>query len=66
MKELFASTLLIATENLHAETQSYFGSGFHEDAIQAGLAVGETLGGNMRPCSVQGESDRIVRTLQGA
>ena len=45
---------------------SYFGSGFHEDAIQAGLAVGETLGGNMRPWSVQGESDRIFRTLQGA
>jgi uncharacterized protein len=45
---------------------SYFGSGFHEDAIQAGLAVGETLGGNMRPWSVPGESDRIFRILQGA
>ncbi len=45
---------------------SYFGSGFHEDAIQAGLAVGESLGGTLRPWSIQGESDRIFRTLQGA
>ena len=38
---------------------SYFGSGFHEDAIQAGLAVAESLGGVRRPWTVQGESDRI-------
>ncbi|WP_421928011.1 NAD(P)/FAD-dependent oxidoreductase [Neoaquamicrobium sediminum] len=38
---------------------SYFGSGFHEDAIQAGLAVGESLGGVKRPWTVAGESDRI-------
>jgi predicted NAD/FAD-binding protein len=43
---------------------SYFGSGFHEDAIQAGLAVGESLGGTTRPWTVAGESDRIFRTLQ--
>lgn len=40
---------------------SYFGSGFHEDAIQAGLAVAEDLGGVRRPWTVQGEADRIVR-----
>lgn len=43
---------------------SYFGSGFHEDAIQAGLAVGESLGGVSRPWSVEGESDRIFRSYQ--
>ena len=43
---------------------SYFGAGFHEDAIQAGLAVAESLGGLNRPWSVAGESDRIFRTLQ--
>ena len=43
---------------------SYFGSGFHEDAIQAGLAVGESLGGMLRPWSVEGESDRIFPSVQ--
>jgi len=38
---------------------SYFGSGFHEDAIQAGLAVGEALGGARRPWTVERESGRI-------
>ncbi len=38
---------------------SYFGYGFHEDALQAGLAVAERLGGLRRPWSVAGESDRI-------
>ena len=38
---------------------SYFGSGFHEDALQSGLAVAEALGGVKRPWSVAGESDRI-------
>lgn len=28
---------------------SYFGAGFHEDALSAGLAVGEALGGVIRP-----------------
>ena len=39
---------------------SYFGSGFHEDAIQAGLAVAESLGSERRPWTVEGEADRIV------
>ena len=38
---------------------AYFGSGFHEDGIQAGLAVAEQLGGVRRPWSVQAESGRI-------
>ena len=36
-----------------------FGSGFHEDGLQAGLAVAESLGDVRRPWSVAGESDRI-------
>jgi len=39
---------------------SYFGSGFHEDAIQAGFAVAEQLGGRRRPWQVENESSRIV------
>lgn len=38
---------------------SYFGSGFHEDGLQAGLACAEALGGVRRPWRVEGESDRI-------
>lgn len=38
---------------------AYFGSGFHEDGLQAGLAVAEELGGLSRPWSVPGMSDRI-------
>jgi predicted NAD/FAD-binding protein len=38
---------------------SYFGHGFHEDALQAGLAVAEQLGGVRRPWSVADESGRI-------
>ena len=38
---------------------AYFGAGFHEDGLQAGLAVAEQLGGVHRPWSVVGESDRI-------
>ncbi len=45
---------------------SYFGSGFHEDAIQAGLAVGESLGGIARPWVVEAGSDRIFRSHQPA
>lgn len=40
---------------------AYFGSGFHEDGIQAGLAVAEDLGGFRRPWSVAQESARIFR-----
>lgn len=38
---------------------SYFGSGFHEDGLQAGLWVAEQLGGHKRPWSVANESARI-------
>jgi len=38
---------------------SYFGYGFHEDALQSGLAVAEQLGGVGRPWSVPGANDRI-------
>jgi predicted NAD/FAD-binding protein len=41
---------------------AYFGAGFHEDGIQSGLAVAETLGHLRRPWTVAGESDRIVIT----
>jgi predicted NAD/FAD-binding protein len=38
---------------------AYFGAGFHEDGLQAGLAVAEAIGGVRRPWSVAGESGRI-------
>ena len=38
---------------------AYFGAGFHEDGLQAGLAVAEALGGVRRPWSVPAESGRI-------
>ncbi len=38
---------------------SYFGYGFHEDALQAGLAVAEQLGGVRRPWTVKEENGRI-------
>ena len=38
---------------------AYFGAGFHEDGLQAGLAVAEALGGMRRPWRVVGESGRI-------
>jgi predicted NAD/FAD-binding protein len=38
---------------------AYFGSGFHEDGLQAGLAVAEQLGGVRRPWNVAQESSRI-------
>jgi len=39
---------------------SYFGHGFHEDALQSGLAAAESVGGVRRPWVVPGESGRIV------
>jgi len=39
---------------------AYFGSGFHEDGLQAGLAVGEQLGSLRRPWQVPNESGRIA------
>ncbi len=38
---------------------AYFGAGFHEDGLQAGLAVAEALGGVRRPWRVANESGRI-------
>jgi predicted NAD/FAD-binding protein len=38
---------------------AYFGHGFHEDGLQAGLAVGEQLAGVRRPWTVDEESGRI-------
>ncbi len=38
---------------------AYFGAGFHEDGLQAGLAVAEALGGVRRPWQVAAESGRI-------
>lgn len=39
---------------------AYFGAGFHEDGLQAGLAVAEQLGGVRRPWRVADESGRIA------
>ncbi len=39
---------------------SYFGYGFHEDALQAGLAVAEDLGNVRRPWQVENESSRLT------
>lgn len=39
---------------------AHFGAGFHEDGLQAGLAVAEQLGGVRRPWKVAGESGRIT------
>jgi len=38
---------------------AYFGAGFHEDGLQAGLAVAEQLGGVRRPWRIDDESGRI-------
>ena len=38
---------------------AWFGSGFHEDGLQSGLAVAEQLGGVRRPWNVENESGRI-------
>lgn len=39
---------------------AYFGAGFHEDAVQAGFAVAEQLGGIERPWTLENRSGRIV------
>lgn len=44
---------------------SYFGYGFHEDALQSGLAVGEALGGVKRPWSLPNPSDRMQMPTSG-
>lgn len=38
---------------------AYFGAGFHEDGLQAGLAAAEAMGGVRRPWTVENESGRI-------
>jgi predicted NAD/FAD-binding protein len=38
---------------------AHFGQGFHEDGLQAGLAVAEAIGGVRRPWQVANESGRI-------
>lgn len=39
---------------------SYFGYGFHEDALQSGLAAAEDLLGQRRPWTRAGENDRLA------
>jgi uncharacterized protein len=41
---------------------AWFGAGFHEDGLQAGLAVAEQLGGLRRPWQLDQPSSRIVIT----
>ncbi|WP_261842694.1 NAD(P)/FAD-dependent oxidoreductase [Aliamphritea ceti] len=41
---------------------AYFGYGFHEDGLQAGLAVAEQLGGSHRPWIVPDANSRIFTT----
>jgi predicted NAD/FAD-binding protein len=43
---------------------AYFGYGFHEDGLQAGLAAAEDLSGFRRPWTVGDESGRIVLAPQ--
>lgn len=45
---------------------AWFGAGFHEDGLQAGLAVAEALCGERRPWSVAEESGRICLPAPGA
>ena len=45
---------------------SYFGYGFHEDGLQAGLAAAEDIGGVRRPWQVAAESGRIHLAPTGA
>lgn len=44
---------------------AYFGSGFHEDGVQAGLAVAELLGGVKRPWTVENPSTRVGLCAEG-
>ncbi len=39
---------------------AYFGAGFHEDGLQAGLAVAEQLGGVRRPWHLDNPSSRLL------
>lgn len=44
---------------------AYFGSGFHEDGLQAGLAVAEQMGGVHRPWLTPDPSSRIFLEVEG-
>ncbi|GEO81974.1 NAD(P)/FAD-dependent oxidoreductase [Pararhodospirillum oryzae] len=39
---------------------AWFGAGFHEDALQAGLLVAESLGGGRRPWHIPNENARLA------
>ncbi|MGF1651099.1 MAG: NAD(P)/FAD-dependent oxidoreductase [Hyphomicrobiaceae bacterium] len=39
---------------------SYFGFGFHEDALQSGLAAAENVSGRARPWTLPGMNDRLL------
>jgi uncharacterized protein len=64
---IFNSGTLAAQKDLwHLQGQrrtwfcgAYFGAGFHEDGLQAGIAVAEQLGGVVRPWIVPNPSGRI-------
>ena len=45
---------------------AYFGHGFHEDGLQTGLAVAESMGGARRPWTVAEESGRIYLPAKAA
>ncbi len=46
---------------------AYFGAGFHEDGLQAGLAAAEAIGGVRRPWEIENPSNRIhLAPLQAA
>jgi predicted NAD/FAD-binding protein len=38
---------------------AHFGSGFHEDGLQSGLAIAEAIGGQHRPWTIEGQSARL-------
>ncbi len=44
---------------------AHFGSGFHEDGLQSGLAAAEGMGGVRRPWAVENESGRIFLSEVG-
>ncbi len=73
-ESIFSCTHPVFTAQTHAAQQklwslqgqdgvwfcgAHFGAGFHEDGLQAGLAVAEELGGVMRPWRVEDQSSRI-------
>jgi predicted NAD/FAD-binding protein len=64
---VFDAAAIRAQKNLHTlQGQqnvwfcgAWLGSGFHEDGLQAGLAVAEALGAPVRPWRLDGATDRI-------